>query len=59
MASKDKLPAGKHTVAVDFTYDGGGIGKGGTATLTVDGQKPGSFNLDRVMEAVTRGAGDK
>ena len=22
-------------------------------------QKPGSFNLDRVMEAVTRGAGDK
>ncbi|MGA8772252.1 MAG: arylsulfatase, partial [Rhodomicrobium sp.] len=22
-------------------------------------QKPGSFNLDRVMESVTRGAGDK
>jgi hypothetical protein len=22
-------------------------------------QKPGSFNLDRVMEAVTKGAGDK
>ena len=22
-------------------------------------QKPGSFNLERVMEAVTRGAGDK
>ena len=22
-------------------------------------QKPGSFNLDRVMESITRGAGDK
>jgi arylsulfatase len=22
-------------------------------------QKPGSFNLDRVMEAITKGAGDK
>ena len=32
----DKLAAGKHTVAVNFNYDGPGIGKGGTATLLVD-----------------------
>ena len=35
----DKLAPGKHTVAVDFAYDGGGMGKGGTATITVDGKK--------------------
>jgi len=43
------LPAGKHTVAFDFRYDGlgagtlaynnlSGIGRGGTGTLTVDGK---------------------
>jgi arylsulfatase len=29
---------GRHQVALDFDYDGPGIGKGGTATLTVDGE---------------------
>src|SRR5262249_12844828 len=41
VAGKDALTPGKHTVKVDFAYDGGGIGKGGTATLLVDG-KPGA-----------------
>ena len=31
--------AGKHTVKVDFAFDGGGIGKGGTAVLSVDGKE--------------------
>jgi len=31
--------AGKATVRVDFVYDGGGIGKGGAATLSVNGAK--------------------
>jgi arylsulfatase len=35
----DKLAAGKHTVKVDFAYDGGGAGKGGTAMLLVDGKE--------------------
>ncbi len=39
VGSTDKLTPGKHTVAVDFAYNGGGIGKGGTATITVDGKK--------------------
>jgi len=39
VVAPDKLAAGKHTVAVDFKYDGGGRGKGGTATLTVDGKE--------------------
>ena len=32
------LPAGPATVVVDFVYDGGGAGKGGTATLSVNGK---------------------
>jgi arylsulfatase len=36
-AGKEALAPGKHTIRMDFAYDGGGIGKGGTVTLTVDG----------------------
>jgi arylsulfatase len=39
ITAADPLAPGKHTIAFDFTYDGGGIGKGGNGTLTVDGQK--------------------
>ncbi len=35
------LPPGDHQVRMEFAYDGGGLGKGGTATLYVDGQKVG------------------
>jgi arylsulfatase len=37
----DKLPPGDHQVRMEFTYDGGGLGKGGTAVLYVDGKKVG------------------
>lgn len=39
VASKEALTPGKHVVTLDFNYDGGGVGKGGTATLTVDGKE--------------------
>jgi arylsulfatase len=32
------LSPGKHTIVFDFKYDGPGLGKGGTGTLTVDGR---------------------
>jgi arylsulfatase A-like enzyme len=32
------LHAGKHTIVFDYTYDGPGIGKGGSGVLKVDGQ---------------------
>ena len=32
------LPAGPATVTLDFAYDGGGVGKGGKATLYVNGR---------------------
>ncbi|MBL8126566.1 MAG: arylsulfatase, partial [Chloroflexia bacterium] len=37
--SADALPSGDHQVRLEFAYDGGGLGKGGTATLYCDGHK--------------------
>ena len=39
VAADEKLSPGKHTITFDFNYEGGGIGKGGTGTLSVDGKK--------------------
>ena len=39
--SADPLPAGDHQVRMEFAYAGGGLGKGGQATLFVDGKKVG------------------
>jgi arylsulfatase len=40
--SEGKIPAGNHQVRMEFAYAGGGLGKGGTATLYVDGKKVGA-----------------
>ena len=34
-----ELSPGKHTIVFDFKFDGGGFGKGGTGTLSVDGKE--------------------
>jgi len=39
--SNDRIPAGAHQVRMEFNYAGGGLGKGGSASLFVDGQKVG------------------
>jgi arylsulfatase len=39
--SKGPIPPGKRQVRMEFTYAGGGPGKGGTATLFIDGKKVG------------------
>lgn len=41
------LRTGRHQVRMDFAYDGGGIGKGGAATLFVDGNQVGSARVER------------
>jgi arylsulfatase len=43
--SAAKLPAGEHQVRMEFAYDGGGLGKGGTATLYIDGKPGGSGRI--------------
>jgi arylsulfatase A-like enzyme len=49
ITTKDKLTPGKHVIAVDFKYDGEGIGKGGTATLTIDGKAAANGKLARTV----------
>ncbi len=39
--SSSALPPGEHQVRMEFAYDGGGLGKGGTGSLYVDGKKVG------------------
>jgi arylsulfatase len=36
------LPPGDHQVRMEFAYEGGGLGKGGTVTLYVDGKPVGT-----------------
>jgi hypothetical protein len=49
VADQNKLEPGKHTIVVDFKYDGQGVGKGGTATLLVDGKEVTSGNIPRTI----------
>jgi len=43
--SATKLPTGTHQIRMEFAYDGGGLGKGGTVTLYLDGKKIGSGKI--------------
>jgi len=36
LTSQQPLATGEHKLRVDFSYDGGGLGKGGTFTMFVD-----------------------
>src|SRR6185295_10898316 len=45
----DAVAAGKATVRMNFDYDGGGLGKGGTANLLVDGAKVASGRIERTQ----------
>jgi arylsulfatase len=38
----EPIPAGKHQVRMEFEYEGGGLGKGGTVTLYYDGRSVGT-----------------
>jgi arylsulfatase len=47
LTAPDPLPAGRATIEVDFVYDGGGRGKGGTATLSVNGSKVAEGRIEK------------
>ena len=49
--SSGVIPSGQHQVRMEFAYDGGGMGKGGTATLYIDSQKVGEGRLDATAMA--------
>lgn len=48
-AAESSLPKGKARLVVDFKYDGGGLGKGGTVTLSANGRKIASGRLPRTI----------
>jgi arylsulfatase len=48
----DRVPTGEHQIRVEFAYDGGGLGKGGTATLYLDGTKVGEGRVDATVPMV-------
>ena len=50
--SNSKLPSGKSTVKMDFAYDGGKPGAGGTATLFIDGKSVGSTKVEQTEFAI-------
>jgi hypothetical protein len=49
VASDEPIGAGQATVTLDFQYDGGGLGKGGVATLTVNGKQVAQGRIERTQ----------
>jgi len=49
---EDPVPEGKHQVRMEFAYDGGGLGKGGTVTLYVDGAEVADGRVDATVPLV-------
>jgi arylsulfatase len=49
IAAKDTVPAGKATIRFEFAYDGGGLGKGGTGTLFVNGKQVAQGPIERTQ----------
>jgi len=48
IAAKQALPAGKATIRYEFAYDGG-VGKGGTGTLFVNGKKVATGRVEQTQ----------
>jgi arylsulfatase len=47
--AKEPLPSGKTKLVVDFEYDGGGMGKGGTIKMTANGKTIAEGRLERTI----------
>lgn len=43
------IPSGSHQIRMEFKYDGGGLAKGGTVSLFVDGKKDGEGRVDMTV----------
>ena len=49
VAAAKAIPAGKATVRFEFTYDGGGPGKGGQGVVLVNGEKVAEGRIERTQ----------
>jgi arylsulfatase len=52
VASPQALPAGKSTIRLEFAYDGGGLGKGGLATIYVNDKKVAEGRIERTQPII-------
>ena len=52
IAGTTSIPPGKHQLRMEFGYDGGGIGKGGTVTLFIDGSQTADGRVDQTVAFV-------
>jgi arylsulfatase len=50
----EPVPSGRHQIRIEFTYDGGGLGKGGATALYVDGTKVGEGRVDATVPMLSR-----
>jgi hypothetical protein len=50
--SDAEVPPGAHQVRMEFTYDGGGLGKGGDVALYLDGAKTGEGRVEGTVPMV-------
>jgi len=50
--SPQAMTPGNHQVRMEFAYAGGGLGKGGTATLFIDGNKVAEGNVEATLAIV-------
>ena len=46
---RSRCPPGKATIRFEFAYDGGGLGKGGTGTIFVNGKKVAKGRIERTQ----------
>jgi hypothetical protein len=51
--TESEVPAGDRQVRMEFDYDGGGLGKGGSVALFVDGQPSGSGRVENTVPMVS------
>ncbi len=52
VAAPSAVPAGPATVKLDFAYDGGGLGKGGLATLSVNGKTVAEGRIEKTQPLI-------
>jgi arylsulfatase A-like enzyme len=52
ITANEPLTPGQHQVKMDFAYDGGGLAKGGTVTLYIDGKAVGNGRVDQTAPMV-------
>ena len=50
-----KLTPGDHQVRMEFAYDGGGLAKGGTVTLYIDGETVGQGRVEATQPMIFSG----